>query len=226
MERVEHTFKVFDNFIEITPKNGVKDNSVYEIRIKKVKALNKNKTIDDLRIKTTTRLTPSYCSLEAVHSLVDSYDIPDEKTLYYIREASLFAEYVKKESYTDDNVPFEVFQYVKHKAAYDSLMKFYVERSAEGGTKGTLGDISFENSSTFPAIKDLLDVLKTEVDKWVEHMRGNGFEGRVAPASAVRGARSTPGSPYGLRKVGRYVPGHPYGTTFSGMGFSRDVGRS
>jgi hypothetical protein len=225
MERVEYTLKVFDNFIEITPKDGVKDNSVYEIRIKKVKALNQNKQIEDLRIKTTTRLTPSYCSLEAVHSLVDSYDIPDEKTLYYIREASLFAEYVTKESYKDDNVPFEVFQYVKHKAAYDSLMKFYIERAAEGGTKGTLGEISFENNSSFPAIKDLLDVLKAEVDKWTEHMRGNGFEGRVAPSSAVRGARTTPGSPFGASKIGRYTPGYPYGTTFAGTGFSRDVGR-
>ena len=69
-----------------------------------------------------------------------------------------------------------------------------------------------------------MKLLKEEVDKWVEHMRGNGFEGRVAPASAVRGARSTPGSPYGLRKVGRHVPGYPYGTTFRGMGYSRDVG--
>ncbi|MCY7866103.1 hypothetical protein P8918_13570 [Bacillus spizizenii] len=225
MERVKHDFKVFDNFIEITPDDGIKDNSVYEIRIKTIKALDKNKRIDDLRMKVTTKLTPSYCSLEAVRSLVDSYEIPEEKTLYYIREASLFAEYVKQESYGDEEIPFEVFQYVKHKAAYDSLVKFYIERSAEGGTKGTLGDITFENSSSFPAIRDLLNALKKEVDLWVEHLRGNGFEGRVAPASAVRGARNTPGSPYGLKKVGRYSPGYPYGTTFGGTGFSRDVGR-
>lgn len=224
MERVEHTVKVFDNFIEITPNDGIKDNSVYEIRIKYVKALNKNKDMENLRIKTTTRLTPSYCSLESVHSLTDSFNIPDEKVLYFIREASLFAEYVKKESYTDDNVPFDVFQYVKHKAAYDSLMKYYLERAGEAGTKGQLGEVSFENSNSFPAIKDMLKILKEEVDKWVEHMRGNGFEGRVAPASAVRGARSTPGSPYGLRKIGRYRPGFPYGTTFNYMGYSRDVG--
>lgn len=206
MERVEYDFKVFDNFIEITPKNGIKDNSIYEIRIKSIKALNKNKQADGYSLKVCTKLTPSYCSLEAVHSLVESYQVPEEKTLYYIREASLFAEYVKKTSYNENDVPFEVIQYVKHKAAYDSLMKFYIERSAESGSKGSLGEITFENSSTFPAMKDLLGVLKEDVKKWEDHLRGNGFEGRAKPLSVIKGIKADA----------------PYGTVMSG--YSRDVG--
>ncbi len=207
MERIKHSFKVFDNFLEITPDEGIKDNSIYEIRIKTIKAHNKNKFVDDLNLKVTTKLTPSYCSLEAVHSLVESYQVPDDKTLYYIREASLFAEYVKKTSYKADDVPFEVTQYVKNKAAYDSLMRFYIEKSSESGTKGTLGEITFENSSSLPAIKDLLNTLKEEVKKWEDHMRGNGFEGRAKPVSAVRGLNS----------------GSPYATSMNG--YSRDVGQ-
>ena len=224
MERVSADIKVYDSFIEITPDKGVDDNFVYEIKIKHAKALNKSKVIENKVVSVVTRLTPSYCSLEAVRSIVDSYDVSDERTLYFIREASLFAEYVTKQPYDEYDVPFAVFQYVKHKAAYDSLLKFYVDLTSSSGMEGTLADITFKNPSSFPAMKDLLKELKQEVEKWTEHLRGNGFEGRVAPASAVRGARNTPGSPFGMSKVGRYVPGHSYGTTFNGSGYGRGVG--
>lgn len=206
MERVEFDLKVYDNFIEIIPNGEIKDNSIYEIRIGSIKALDKNKSAENLKLEFATQLTPSYCSLEAVNSLVESYQIPEDKILYYIREASLFAEYVKGTSYEKDNVPFEVVQYVKYKAAYDSLMRFLIEKSSHIGVRGQIGEISFENPSDFPIAKDLLKELKDEIAKWEEHLKGYGFAGRAKPLSAIRGINAN----------------SPYATSFSN--YSRDVG--
>ncbi len=218
MEKINHTFKVYDNFIEITTSEPIKSDSIYEIKIKSVKSVGGRKSIDNLDIKVHTKLTPSYCSIEAVRSMIEGY-VEDHKIMYYIREASRFAEYIKKEEYGYHDVPFEVVQYVKHKAAYDSLLKFYIDKCSESGTKGTLGEISFENTGSDKLPKSILDDLKAEVDKWEEHLRGYGFEGRAKPASAVKSMKSDRNASlklYGTNQA-------KYGTHLTG--YSRGVSR-
>lgn len=218
MERVKHTIKIYDNFLEITPDEGIKNDSIYEIRVKGLESQTGLKKLDGLlKLKICTKLTPAYCSLEAVRSLTDSYEVSEERTLYFIREASRFAEYVTKKEYKEPNIPFEVTQYTKYKAAHDSLLKFYMDKASGSGIKGKLGEISFENSSQYPAFKDLLETLAREVRRWEEHLRGNGFEGRAKPASAVKSSRYSP-SPY-VSKTGA----SSYGTFVTG--FSRGVSR-
>lgn len=218
MERVKHEYKVYDNFIEIVPEDGIHDNSIYEIRIKRVKALNKPKEAEDIRVNVTTKLTPSYCSLEHVKSLVGGYEVPDENILYYIKEASLFVDYIKKDDrdwrITDDDVPYEAVQYTKYKAAYESLLKSYIDRSTEVGMKGTLGDISFENADALPAIDSLLKEFKEQVQKWEDILRMGGFEGRAKPRSAVRSQRHIPVGPFS-----RVAPPYgPYSPQYNGYG--------
>lgn len=192
MERVDQSFKVFDNFIEITPVDPFQDNSVYEIRIKGLKALNKSIKLDSLNLKVVTALTPSYCSIEGINSLVEVFGIPEDKLLYYIREASRYADYVMKGTAVKSGaaVPFEVEQFVKTKASLDALLKAYVEKASQSGTKGTLGDISFEASDKFEGIKDLIKTLKDELKKWEDAMRGYYNEGRAKPKATKIGMKA------------------------------------
>lgn len=182
MERVQTTYKVFDNFLEITPTEATKNNSVYEIRIKGLKATNKNKKLESLTLKVVTELTPSYCTIEGVNALVEVFGIPEDKLLYYIREASRYANYLKGTgtvTNTDGSIIFEVEQFVKTKASLDALLKAYVEKVADSGSKGTLGDITFENATRFEGMQDLIKVFKDELKKWEDAVRGYKNEGHA-----------------------------------------------
>lgn len=215
MKKVEVQYKIYDNKIEIIPEGGILDNSIYEITIRGLKSEDRTRFADEVKTSVTTRLYPAYASLDSVKSLTDVYAIPDEKILYFIREASLFAEYVKQETYSEDNVPFEVRQYVKYRAAYDSLMRFYMDVTTKSGQKGTLGEITFENGLDNASIKDLLKEAKSEVDKWTEHLKGYGLEGRAAPKSAIKSAFHIPVRP--VRPA--------FDIRYSGDSFARGGGR-
>lgn len=192
MEIIEQTFKVFDNFLEITPSSALVNNSTYEIRIKGLKASNKIKKLDSLTVKVVTELTPSYCSLDGINSLVDVFGIPEGKLLYYIREASRHADYIMGGTAVKSGaVPdFEVEQFVKTKASLDALMKAYIDKASESGSKGTLGDVTFETSDSFAGIKDLIRTLKDELKKWEDAMRGYYNEGRAKPKATRVGLKS------------------------------------
>lgn len=185
-ERIDFEIKVFDNFIEITPKDGVLDNSIYEIRLKDLKQDNGNKVLPNTIIKVCTQLTPAYTTINAVNSLISSCNIEEDVILYHIREASRFVEYVTGQTYKSKAIPFEVDQYVKYKAAHECLMKFYVEMASEGGQKGTLGDVNFETKTQFHDISNLLKSLKAEAAAWYDEICGYKNAGRAKPLSAVK----------------------------------------
>lgn len=182
MEKVKFNIKVFDNFIEITPIDGVKDNSVYEIRFKDLKEENGHKTLDAETVRFCTKMTPAYTSLESVKALVENCSIPEETILYHIREASKYADYIKKckASYgkpvvniDPDIEKFQKEQFAKYKAAYECILRFYMDKAAEFGLKGALGDISFDTNINLPDISKLLETLKKEVDEWELALQGH-----------------------------------------------------
>lgn len=191
MEIVEQTFKVFDNFLEITPAKALVNNSTYEIRIKGLKAANKNKVLANTSVKVVTELTPSYCSINGINALVEVFEVPEDRLLYYIREASRHADYIMKGSALKLGVvPFEVEQFVKTKASLEALLKTYVDKASESGSKGVLGDITFENSDKFEGIKDLIELLKAELKNWEFAMRGYFNEGRAKPVATRVGMKA------------------------------------
>jgi hypothetical protein len=186
VEKVQFEIKVFDNYIEITPIGGVKDNSIYEIKLKNLKEANGKKTLESATVKLCTAITPAYASIQSVNSLIESCNVPDDIILYHIREASRFVEYITGQSYT--SVPFEVEQYVKYKAAYECVLRFHIDRASEGGQKGQLGDVVFDKSNQLPDITALLKTLKAETTSWMDSVRGYKIEGRAKPLSAVKGS--------------------------------------
>lgn len=203
MEKIELTYKVFDNFIEITPATAIADNSIYEIRIKGVKSADGKKKLDDLRLKVVTYLTPSYCSVEGINSLIDVFGIPEDRLLYYIREASRHADYIMGGTAVKAGTTptFQVEQFVKTKATIDALLKAYMERASESGSKGTLGDVTFESSENYGSIKDLIKTLKDELKKWEDAMRGYHNEGRAKPKATRVGLKASSNSDVALTTV-------------------------
>ena len=204
MQDTSFNMFAYDNVIEIIPNEPIEDNCIYEITLRDIYSKDHSEKIDEKTITICTKLDPLYCTIEAVKSLIGTYNISDSIILYNIREASKFAEYVRVNSVKYDfqkdkvkveikkSMPFEVSEYVKYKTAYTCLLREYINRSNELGLKGTLGDISFENSDALKGMKDLLDELKALVDEWEMYLRGYGFEGRAKPQSAVKSINAVP----------------------------------
>lgn len=192
MERVEFEIKVYDNIIEIIPNESILDNSIYDIKLKNIKELHGYREISE-DIKLCTALSPAYSSILSVNSLIEGIDVDEENILYHIREASRFVDYMGIVGKIDDsNVPYEVEQYVRYKAAHDSLLRFYIEKASHSGVKGQLGDVSYENKSNFKDISDLLKYLNANIKEWEDALRGYKLEGRAKPRHALRGKEASP----------------------------------
>lgn len=187
LEKINCKVNILDNYLEITPDEGIKDNSVYEIRINKIKSADGQSELTNQKILVYTKITPSYSTIEAVRSLLLNCDVvPDANILYHIRDASKFVEYVTHKKYSDNDVPFNVFQFVKYKAAYDSLISFGVNSVSRGITKGTMGDVSYEETFTLGDISKLLNLLKDEYDKWYDSLFDAMYTGPASPKITVK----------------------------------------
>lgn len=193
MELVEFTVKVHGNFLEIIPNDGFFDDSIYEIKLKNVYS----EDGDNLNevVKICTKLTPLFVDIQSVKSVIDGIDVPDDVVLYHIREASRFAEYIKGCSIDEKNVPFEVTQFVKYKAAHESLLRHMVNLSSTTGVSGKVGEVSFSEKETTRDISKLLQYIKEEFTKWIDNIKGYQMEGRAQIQSAVKSSRHS-GSAY------------------------------
>lgn len=191
MELIKANIKVIDNMLIIEPIDGFKDNSVYEIRLKNIKSINDDEV--NTTLKLCTKLTPLYVDINAVKSLIGDIDVPDDAILYHIREASRFADYIKT-GIDEEDVPFEVSQFVRYKAAYECLLRHTVSLSSSVGISGTIGKVTFSEKETIKDISKLLDLLSKEIAKWLDEVRGFSLEGRAEMKSVVRGGNySYPG---------------------------------
>lgn len=190
MEIVKYEVKVYGNIVEIIPKEGFEDNSIYEIRLKNVES-EKGDTLDET-IKLCTKLSPVFVDIQAVKSIVENIDIPDDVILYHIREASRFAEYIQGKPIDENNVPFEVTQFVKYKAAHECLLRHMINLSSSTGTSGTVGSVTFAEKETSKDISRLLDHICKEVAKWTDDVKGFKMEGRAKMKSAIKSSSYVP----------------------------------
>ena len=194
MEYVDFEVKIDGNFLKITPVGGVKDNSVYEIRFKRIDSVLKNKTLKDKKIKIISNLTPCYVGIESVRILAEVFDATEEEILFYIRDASKYADYIRSHCTfvpAVEEIKFELEQFVKTKAILDALLKGYVSKSQLAGLKGVLGNLSFENGDTLGSIQNVINYFKDELRKWGDAIRGYHLEGRNTPRTAIKSTNST-----------------------------------
>lgn len=200
MERINFSYRVFDNCLEIIPDDGIKDNSLYVLTIKDLRSEDQTKVLDKKKFEITTEMKPSYCSIDAIKALVYDFDIPESTILYQIRQASKEADFINGgpvQLDQDGNPPFPVEKFVEVKASLLSLTRAYVTGAAHIGLQGTLGQVSFKNGDSLGNINKLISALRDEAEKWQDAIRGYVFPGRNEPAYALRGnytLRATPAS--------------------------------
>lgn len=198
MEIVKFKTRVIDNIVEIILEDGFLDNSIYEIRLKGVQS----DSYDEINktIKLCTKLTPLFVDIFSVKSLIEDVSITDDIILYHIREASRFAEYIKGTSIDENNVPFEVSQFVKYKAAHECMVRHMVTLSSSTGLSGTVGNVTFSEKETAKDMNNLLKHLCGEVAKWIEDVKGYKMEGRAEIKTMIKSSSS--GEAPGYQKAG------------------------
>ena len=197
MELINFDIKVIDNFLKITPKDGIKDNSIYEIRLKNVES--KDGQTFSKTYKIMSSLSPLFVGVQSVRALIDNIPISDDVILYHIREASKFAEYLKNGmKIEENNIPFEVSQFVRYRAAHDCLLSHIINMSSSTGISGKVADVSFSEKETTKDISKLLDHLDKEIKVWEDAVMGYKTMGRTKMVTTVRGGAKDPGfAPYG-----------------------------
>lgn len=200
----DFNMKIVGNTVIITPKEGkFLDNSIYEISLIDVESNTGDKL--NATFKLCTKLSPLYIDCNSVRSLIGSeVECDDAEILYHIREASKYADYLiqcERERDNDyystntdctideDNVPFEISQFVKYQAAYECLIKYMARLSSATGLQGTVGNVTFAEKETNRDMNKLLTSIKDEVNKWSDEVKGYRIEGRARIRSAVKSSR-------------------------------------
>lgn len=187
MEKINAEITVTDNMIEINPEDGFQDDYIYEIRLKNIKELNGSRVIEPVTLKFITKPKPCYSDISSVLSLLEQCNIPEEAILYHLRESSKFVDYITGMT-SRSTIPFEVTQFVKYKSAHQCLLRFYIEKAANSGSKGQMGDVIFDNTTKSPDISELLKITASEADYWLDAVLGHKVTGRAKPVTAVRGS--------------------------------------
>lgn len=186
----KHTAVVSGNTIIIDFNEELKDNTVYTIKLIEIESVFGDTVSTD--IKLTTAMKPLYCDIYDVTALIGDYKIPDDVILHHIHSASKFADYIVSNSnypfeIDEDDVPFNVVQFVKYYAAHECLLRHTVNISSTIGLKGTVGNVNFSESESVKDISSLLKHFCDEIDKWKEALKGYELEGRARMLHAVRG---------------------------------------
>lgn len=211
----KHTAIVDGNTIIIDFINGLSDNTVYTIKLMEIKSLSGDTL--SLELKLTTAMKPLYCDVYDVTALIGDYKIPEDVILHNIHSASKFADYIVSSSdypyeIDENDVPFNVVQFVKYYAAHECLLRHTVNLSSSIGLKGTVGNVNFSESESAKDITSLLKHFCAEIDKWKDALRGYEFEGRARMRHGVRGRYSyEPVQPLDIASQLLYGRGDMYG---------------
>lgn len=184
--------------LTLTPKeDGVtlQENSSYVITIKGLVSQDGKKTLPTTRLSITTSVSPMYCTLASVKSLVATFNIPDTDILSYIRDASNYADFIASEnstssSTTNTTLDFAKEQFTRVKALIDCLVRGVINQSVSSGDKYTLDVASIEENADLSSLTKLLDLLKPILKKWQDAIRGYYNEGRAAPVATRIGLKS------------------------------------
>nr|DAP54851.1 MAG TPA: hypothetical protein [Caudoviricetes sp.] len=197
MELVEATLSLSEDKkkLSVTPKK-ILANSFYLVTLTGLKD-EEGKTLDPVTVEYRTPYSPLYCSLYSLKLVVDTFGIPDENMLSYIRQASKEAEFIDegKTIKQGQPIPFAVEQFTRTKATYDCLTRAFMDRAySGGGSEYTLDVATYKDSLNSTAFKNLLDRLAKELQKWQDAIRGYFNEGRVKPKATRVGIKSSQNS--------------------------------
>lgn len=192
-EIVEATISLSDDgkTVTVTPTTTA-NNSKYEITLSGLYDADGNE-LDAVTVTWRTPYSPLYCTVDSLKLVVDTFGIPDEAMISYIRQASKEADFIS--GGTADSTDFAVEQFTRTKATYDCLTKAYMDRAYSGGGSSYKLDMAeYTDSLNSTAFKDMLNRLANELQKWQDAIRGYYNEGRVAPKATRVGLKSSQNS--------------------------------
>lgn len=197
MEEIAAELSLNDDkkIVSVTPEK-ILSNSIYTVILSGVKD-ESGKILEPITIEYRMPYSPLYCSLYSLKLVVDTFGIPDENMLSYIRQASKEADFIADGKAVKEGqpIPFAVEQFTRTKATYDCLTRAFMDRAySGGGSEYTLDTATYKDSLNSTAFKNLLDRLAKELQKWQDAIRGYYNEGRVKPKATRIGIKSSENS--------------------------------
>lgn len=171
-------YTIFGNRLELRPIGGVKPDSLYEIRIKKLESIDGKKVLKYKVYTVASEQISNFYTLGDVNYLIDVFDASDTEVLYALKEASRFAQFLLDQIPGYENradLPYLLQQFCKLRATLSLVSKHAVTTSTSGKISGHIGNISFgstesggssssSSSGNAPSLSDLIKMIKAEME--------------------------------------------------------------
>ena len=171
-------YAIFGNRLELRPVGGVKPDSLYEIRIKKLESVDGKKVLKYKVYTVASEQISNFYTLGDVNYLIDVFDASDTEVLYALKEASRFAQFLLDQIPGYENradLPYLLQQFCKLRATLSLVSKHAVTTSTSGKISGHIGNISFgstesggssssSSSGNAPSLSDLIKMIKAEME--------------------------------------------------------------
>lgn len=171
-------YTIFGNRLELRPVGGVKPDSLYEIRIKKLESVDGKKVLKYKVYTVASEQISNFYTLGDVNYLIDVFDASDTEVLYALKEASRFARFLLDQIPGYENradLPYLLQQFCKLRATLSLVSKHAVMASTSGKISGHIGNISFgstesggssssSSSGNAPSLSDLIKMIKAEME--------------------------------------------------------------
>ena len=171
-------YTIFGNRLELRPVGGVKPDSLYEIRIKKLESVDGKKVLKYKVYTVASEQISNFYTIGDVNYLIDVFDASDTEVLYALKEASRFAQFLLDQIPGYENradLPYLLQQFCKLRATLSLVSKHAVTTSTSGKISGHIGNISFGSTESggssssssrgnAPSLSDLIKMIKAEME--------------------------------------------------------------
>lgn len=171
-------YTIFGNRLEIKPTDGMKPDSLYEIRIKKLESVDGKKVLKYKVFTVASEQISNFYTLGDVNYLINVFDASDTEVLYALKEASQFAQFLLNQIPGYENradLPYLLQQFCKLRATLSLVSKHAVTTTTSGKVSGHIGNISFgatesggssssSSGNGAPSLSDLIKMIKAEME--------------------------------------------------------------
>ena len=171
-------YTIFGNRLEIKPTGGMKPDSLYEIRIKRLESVDGKKVLKYKVFTVASEQISNFYTLGDVNYLINVFDASDTEVLYALKEASQFAQFLLNQIPGYENradLPYLLQQFCKLRATLSLVSKHAVTTTTSGKVSGHIGNISFgatesggssssSSGNSAPSLSDLIKMIKAEME--------------------------------------------------------------
>ena len=171
-------YTIFGNRLEIKPTGGMKPDSLYEIRIKRLESVDGKKVLKYKVFTVASEQISNFYTLGDVNYLINVFDASDTEVLYALKEASQFAQFLLNQVPGYENradLPYLLQQFCKLRATLSLVSKHAVTTTTSGKVSGHIGNISFgatesggssssSSGNGAPSLSDLIKMIKAEME--------------------------------------------------------------